>query len=141
MAASAKQLARLHRVRTLQLNLTRADEARAHATHASEAALSARIASLAEAVSPVHGSTSAAVSMGAAAHYRERLWTSAIAAADRVRAAEHHAGLATQATQSARRDQSAVEKLIDRADAAALMKAMRALEEQAPSGRNRHDPC
>ena len=51
--ARAKTLARIHRVRTLQLGLTRADEARAHDKFASEQALSGRIALLAEAVAPI----------------------------------------------------------------------------------------
>ena len=44
------QLNRIHRVRTLQLTLARADEARANAQVATESALSERIAQLAGAV-------------------------------------------------------------------------------------------
>lgn len=141
MAADrARTLARIHRVRTLQLNLIRADEARVHDKLASESQLSTRIAQLAHAVAPVE-ETSAAFSLGAAAHYRERLQHSASAAEARVRAAEQHVERASEATRAARRDQSAVEKLIARADADAVLKAIRALEESPPSRKIRHDPC
>ena len=48
--ADGKRLQRLHRVRTLQLNLARADEARAREQVTSEQQLSHRIAQLAAAV-------------------------------------------------------------------------------------------
>lgn len=130
------QLGRIHRVRTLQLTLARAEEARAHAQVATETALSARIAQLAEAVAPASGS---AATLLAASHYRERLHNSAVAAANRVRGAEAEAARAAEGARAAKRDQSAVEKLIDRARAEALRCEMRALED-APS-RKRHDPC
>ena len=46
-------------------------------------------------------------------------------------------------TKAAKRDQTAVEKLIDRARVAAIRAEMRALEDMPASGgrRNRHDPC
>ena len=139
MAASARTLARLHRVRTLQLNLTRAEEARAANAHASEASLHARIEVLA------HGASGAgdadALTLGASAYYRDRLWTSAAAAAERVRIAEARMAEAGAATRTARLDQSAVEKLIARSDAAATLKAIRAMEDYSPVRRNRHDPC
>ena len=50
--ADGKRLQRLHRVRTLQLNLARADEARAREQVTSEQQLSHRIAQLAAAVAP-----------------------------------------------------------------------------------------
>lgn len=130
-------LGRIHRVRTLQLTLARAEEARADAQVATEAALSARIAQLAGAVAPVSGD---AVALGAAAHYRERLQRSAHAAANRVRAAEADAARAAEGARAAKRDQSAVEKLLERARADALRRAMRQLEETPPA-RKRHDPC
>lgn len=132
-----KQLKRIHRVRTLQLTLARAEEARAQTQVATETALSARIAQLADAVAPA---SSDAVAMAAAAHYRERLHRSARAAADRVRAAEANAARAAEGSRAAERDRSAVEKLLERARADALRQAMRKLEDAAPA-RKWHDPC
>ena len=138
--ARGKTLARIHRVRTLQLGLTRADEARARDKVASEQALSGRISLLVEAVSPVH-ETQVAVSLGAAAHYRERLQQSADAAIARVQDAERLVARAAEATRAARRDQSAVEKLLARADADAVIKAIRAMEDSPAFRKVRHDPC
>ena len=136
----ARKLARLHRVRSLQLALARADEARALDRQLSEASLNARIAQLAAAVAPAPDAL-AGFSLGAAAHYRERLQQSADAAAMRVEAAGQAVARAAEATREARRDQSAVEKLIARADAEDALKALRALE-AAPAVRTiRHDPC
>lgn len=140
MDKRGKTLARIHRVRTLQLGLTRADEARAHDKFASEQLLSGRIALLVEAVAPVH-ETQVAVSLGAAAHYRERLQKSADAAIERMQAAEHHVDRAAEATRAAKRDQTAVEKLLARADADAVLRAIRAMEESPAFRRVRHDPC
>lgn len=131
------QLARIHRVRTLQLTLALAEEARANAQVATEQALSERIAQLAEAVAPASGSAAALL---AASHYRDRLGKSAVASANRVRTAESDAARATEGSRAAKRDQSAVEKLIQRARADALRREMRALED-APSTRKRHDLC
>lgn len=137
----ARTLARLHRVRTLQLGLARADEARQHEALASETALTRRIAGLVEAIAPTP-QTLHANALTAAAHYRDRLQQSADAAVARVRAAEHRAVTAAEASRAAKRDQTAVEKLIDRARAAAAMKEMRALEDTpgTPRGK-RHGPC
>lgn len=134
------KLDRILRVRTLQLGLVRADEARARDKAASEAALSARIAQLAEGVSPVTVPL-AGLSLVAAAHLRERLHRSAYAAQDRLKAAQAHAERAAEATREARRDQNAIEKLIARADADAAVKAIRALEVAPPGRKIRHDPC
>lgn len=131
-----KQLGRIHRVRTLQLTLARAEEARAHDRHATETALAARVVQLADAA--VSGSGGAAA-LGAAAHYRERLHQSAHQLAHRVRAAEADAARAAEDARAAKRDQGAVEKLIERADADLLRRAMRALEELGE--RKRHGPC
>lgn len=128
MALDPRRLARVHRVRTLQLGLAQADETRANEKVASEAALSARIRSLADAVSPqpaAHG----AVSLAAAAHYRERLHQSAMAADDRVRAAEAFAARSAEATRVAKRDQTAAEKLLDRSRAARDAAERRAMED------------
>ncbi len=139
-SARDKTLARIHRVRTLQLGLTRAEEARAHDKYHSESTLSVRITQLARGVAPAP-ETAIAFSLGAAAHYRERLQQSADAAVARVHAAGLHVERAGEATRSARRDQSAVEKLIARAEADAALRELRALED-APAVRTiRHDPC
>ena len=78
---------------------------------------------------------------GAAAHYRDRLQQSANAAVERVQAAEYHVERAAEATRAAKRDQSAVEKLLARADADAVLKAIRAMEEAPAFRKVRHDPC
>lgn len=140
--ADNKKLERLLRVRTLQLGLVRADEAQAHARVASEANLRARIAQLAGDVAPAPSPTpTAGVSLVAAAHFRERLHHSAEAAEGRVRAAQAVAARAAEATREARRDQSAIEKLMERAAAEAALREIRALEAAPPSRKIRHDPC
>ena len=135
-------LARLHRVRTLQLNLAQADENRARAQVASEAALNDRIAALASAVAPAPSATGG-IGLVAAAHYRERLHRSAETAASRVVQAEEAATRAASATRAARQDQGAVEKLMERARAAADAIERRALEDlPAASARGkRHGAC
>jgi flagellar protein FliJ len=135
-----KQLDRILRVRTLQLTLSRADEARALDKVASERALAGRIASLADAVAPAQ-ELGSGFSLVAAAHFRSRLHQSAEAADHRVREATEQLQRATEATREAKRDQSAVEKLLARADADAALKAIRALEEAPPVRKIRHDPC
>lgn len=135
-----KKLGRLLRVRTLQLNQVRADEAAARARVDSEAQLRARIESLAANVAP-EATASTGATMIAAAHYRERLHQSAFAADRRVKQAEQGLEVARAATREAKRDQSAVEKLIERAEAAQVLKAIRALEDLPANPRKRHDPC
>jgi flagellar FliJ protein len=139
MAKPAK-LDRLLRVRTLQLGLVRAEEVRAQDRFRSEAALKGRIAQLAEGVAPSSAPTEG-FSFIAAAHFRDRLQQSAEAAEGRLRAAEKVVERAAEATREARRDQSAIEKLIARADADAVLKAIRALEAAPPTRKIRHDPC
>lgn len=140
MAKRGQSLDRILRVRTLQLGLVRAAEVQAHEKVASEDALRARIAQLAENVAPaVTGAE--AFSFIAAAHFRDRLHQSAVAAEARLQTATQKLARATEATREARRDQSAIEKLIARDDQAAVIKQMRALEEAPPTRRNRHDPC
>ena len=134
------KLDRLLRVRTLQLGLVRAEEVRAQERFASEANLKGRIAQLAEAVAPSAAPTEG-FSFIAAAHFRDRLQQSAEAAEGRLRAAERVVERAAEATREARRDQSAIEKLIARADADAALKAIRALEAAPPTRKIRHDPC
>ncbi|MBB4152336.1 hypothetical protein GGQ80_000212 [Sphingomonas jinjuensis] len=138
--ADAAKLARIHRVRTLQLGLKRADEVAAAEKHRSESMLSDRIVALADAVAPTMAGAGG-FSLAAQAHYRERLHQSAIAATSRVAAAEAQWQFATEATRAAHRDQTAIEKLIARADADAIVKEMRALQDAPPSARKRHDPC
>lgn len=140
----AKKLARIHRVRTLQLGLTRADEMRAHEKFTNERHLASRIQALADAVSPAPDTTATAATLGAQAHFRERLHQSSAAAQMRVQSAEMFVERAAEATRSAKRDQSAIEKLLDRARIAAVAKEMRALEETppvSPHRAKRHDPC
>jgi len=62
----------------------------------------------------------------------------------RVDTAELMVNRAAEATRSAKRDQSAIEKLLERARRAAVAKDMRALEETPPVSplkAKRHDPC
>jgi flagellar protein FliJ len=127
--ADPHKLARIHRVRTLQLGLARADELAAGQKAAGEAELSRRIADLAAAVAPVPGGGFAA--LHAAAHYRDRLHQSAAAAAHRVAAAQAAHARAAEATRAAHRDQGAVEKLLARAAADERRREARALEDAA----------
>jgi flagellar FliJ protein len=140
---SAKKLDRILRVRTLQLDLSRADEARAAEKLASETALRHRIAQLAANVAPSPSPMpTTALGFAASAHLRDRLHQSAAAADARVAQAERGVGMARHAAQSARRDQKAVEKLIERAELDAALKALRELETlPATALRKRHDPC
>ncbi|QKR98983.1 hypothetical protein F9288_04485 [Sphingomonas sp. CL5.1] len=138
--ADPARLARVLRVRTLQLGLAQAEEMRARAAHEQESALSSRIARLAEEVSPVED-RAAGFSLAAAAHYRDRLHRSAETAANRVRTAEAEAARAAEATRAAKRDQSAVEKLIERGLAEAALREIRALRDAPPTRKIRHDPC
>ncbi|HTG37585.1 hypothetical protein [Sphingomonas sp.] len=143
MPADPKKLDRILRVRTLQLGLTRAEEARAAERVASETALKTRIAELAADAAPAPSPRPTdALGFAAAAHYRDRLHASADMAEARVASAHHGLASAQAATREARRDQSAVEKLIARAEHAAALKAIRALEDLPPTrAQNRHDPC
>lgn len=140
MADRARTLARIHRVRTLQLTLKQGEEAAAQDKLASEAALSARIGQLVSAISPTM-QMAGGFSMSAAAHYRDKLSQSATAADARVRAAEDRLGMAAEETKAAKRDQTAVEKLIARAEAEATIRAIRAMEDMPATRKNRHDPC
>jgi flagellar FliJ protein len=136
-----KKLERLLRVRTLQLGLVRASEAAANAKLDSESALQQRIAQLAANVAPKADDTGFAASMAAAAYYRDRLHASAVAADRRREMAEQGVERARAATQEARRDQSAIEKLIVRAEAQVALKELRAMEDAPAFKRNRHAPC
>ena len=135
-----KKLGRLLRVRTLQLDMVRAGEVAAQAKVSNEEVLRARIEQLAQGVAPAPKPGSA-TSLIAAAHYRERLHQSAFAADRRVAEAQRGLDTARAATREAKRDQSAIEKLIGRAEANAARRAMRALEDMPAIPRKRHDPC
>ncbi|WP_425229117.1 hypothetical protein [Sphingomonas sp.] len=143
--ATASQLARVERVRAVQLLLARTAQADAEAQVASETALAGRVAALAAGIAPAP-TAAVAFSLSAAAHYRERLHQSSFAAQDRVAEAARRADAAGDAARDAERDLKAVEKLQARADAAAALAAIRALE-GAPvptrfaSVMLRHDPC
>ncbi|WP_374944164.1 hypothetical protein [Sphingomonas sp.] len=133
-----RKLTRIHRVRTLQLGLVRAEEMRALDRVTSETQLADRIATLAAAVAPSNG---AGFSFAASAHYRERLLQSAEAADSRVRTARFQSVQASKNTKAAHRDQVAVEKLIARADADLALRELRDLQNAAPTRKIRHDPC
>jgi predicted NodU family carbamoyl transferase len=135
------KLERLLRVRTLQLNLVRAGEVAANAKLDSESALQQRIAHLAASVAPKADDTGFAASMAAAAYYRDRLHASAVAAENRCANAAAGVERAREATREARRDQSAIEKLIVRAEAQVALKELRAMEGAPAFNRNRHAPC
>jgi hypothetical protein len=135
-----RKLDRVLRVRTLQLGQVRSYEAAARARVDQEAALRDRIVQLSVGVAPAEEQSSA-TSLRAAAHYRERLHQSALAADKRVQLAEQGLNDAEAATREARRDQSAVEKLIARGEAVEAVRAMRALESLPATGKNRHDIC
>lgn len=138
----AQKLGRLLRVRTLQLDMVRASEAAARDKVAAEQALRARIEQLAQGIAPAPAPVpGSATSLIAAAHYRDRLHQSAAAAERRVIDAERGLRTARAATQEAKRDQSAIEKLLERAEASAARRAMRALEDMPAIPRKRHDPC
>lgn len=140
MAKRGATLERIHRVRTLQLGLKRAEEARANEKLASEGALRQRIAQLADNVAPAE-TNAHAFSLIAAAHFRERLHQSAVAADYRLQLAEQRLHQASEEARDAKRDQTAVEKLMAREQALEVAKAMRALEETPPLRKIRHDPC
>lgn len=141
MPRTAKKLERLLRVRTLQLDQVRAAEVHARAKVDQERTLRERIATLADNVAPVAApAPTFATSLIAAAHYRDRLHQSAHAAERRVVVAQQGLETARAATREAHRDQSAIEKLIEREDAKAALKALRELE-TLPATRKRHDIC
>jgi flagellar protein FliJ len=142
MARTAKKLERLLRVRTLQLDQVRAAEVHARSKFDQEQTLRERIAALADNVAPVAAPTPTfATSLIAAAHYRDRLHQSAHAAERRVVVARQGLETARAATREAHRDQSAIEKLIEREDAKAALKVLRELEALPANARKRHDIC
>ena len=126
MARDAKRLGRMLRVRTLQLDLARAEQAAAAERVSSAAALAARIDALRQDVSPREGSDQG-LSLFADAHYRDRLAKSQVEAQRRVQLAHQQLDQARDAATAAKRDHGVVEKLIEReleAQAAAARKAL-----------------
>lgn len=138
--AERRKLDRILRVRTLQLGQVRGEEARARARVEHEETLRDRIAQLSANVAPAE-EQSTATALRAAAHYRDRLHQSALAAERRVAVAEQGLSSAEAATREAKRDQSAIEKLMARQEAEAALQALRSLETLPATGRNRHDLC
>ncbi|WP_294296814.1 hypothetical protein [uncultured Sphingomonas sp.] len=136
-----QKLNRLLRVRTLQLNLTRAGESTANAKLDSETELTHRIQRLVDNVAPRPSAGGFAADLAAAAYYRDRLHASAVAAETRRAMAEAGLERAREATREARRDQSAIEKLIVRAEAQAVRKELRAMEDAPHFKKNRHASC
>lgn len=142
MPRTAKKLERLLRVRTLQLDQVRAAEVHARTRVDQEETLRERIAALAANVAPsATPAPTFATSLIAAAHYRDRLHQSAHAAERRVVVAQQGLESARAATREAHRDQSAIEKLIEREDARAALKALRELEALPVNAKKRHDIC
>lgn len=138
---SSKRLGRLLRVRTLQLGQVQAQEVAANARLDSETQLRARIVQLADNIAPQPAQTGSASGLAAAAYYRDRLHVSAVAATQRVSVAEAGLERARSATREARRDQSAIEKLIARAEADEAIRELRKLEDAPAFRKNRHAPC
>lgn len=126
----ARKLDRLLHVRTLQLGMVRADEGRAAERVAQETMLRQRIAGLAADVAPmVAPAPTAAIGLQAAATLRDRLHVAHAAADHRLAGAEHALELARTATLEAKRDQTAIEKLIEQARLADATRERRALEQ------------
>jgi hypothetical protein len=126
MARDARRLGRMLRVRALQLDLARADQARALDQASSAAQLAARIEALRQDVAPQAGAAQG-ISLFAAAHYRDRLSRSQVEAQRRVAAANQQLTQAREAAGHAKRDHNVIEKLIAReldAQAAAVRKAL-----------------
>lgn len=142
MPRTAKKLERLLRVRTLQLDQVRAAEVHARTKVDQEETLRERIAALAANVAPAATpAPTFATSLIAAAHYRDRLHQSAHAAERRVVVAQQGLETARAATREAHRDQSAIEKLIERENTKAALKMLRELEALPANSRKRHDIC
>jgi hypothetical protein len=114
------------RVRSLQLDLARIEQAAAADRVSSAAALAARIDSLRQDVAPRAGRDQG-LSLFAAAHYRDRLAKSQVEAQRRVQVAHEQLDQARDAANTAKRDHGVVEKLIEREleiQAAAARKAL-----------------
>jgi hypothetical protein len=122
------------RVRSLQLDLARAEQAAAAERASSAAALAARIESLRQDVAPREGSDQG-LSLFAAAHYRDRLAKSGLEAQRRVQLAHQQLDQARDAASAAKRDHGVVEKLIERELEAQAAAARKALEDAPQNAR------
>lgn len=123
---SPQKLGRMLRVRSLQLDLARAEQAQAAERASSAAALAARIDALRQDVAPREGGEQG-LTLFAAAHYRDRLARSQVEAQRRLHMADQQLDRARDAASAAKRDHGVVEKLIERelqAQAAAARKAL-----------------
>lgn len=126
MPRDTRRLGRMLRVRSLQLDLARAEQARALDQASSAAQLAARIEALRQDVAPQRGAAQG-LSLFAAAHYRDRLSRSQVEAQRRVAIANQQLSDAREAAGAAKRDHVVVEKLIAReldVQAAAVRKAL-----------------
>ena len=123
------------RVRSLQLDLARSEQAAAAERASSASALAARIEALRQDVAPRTGGDQG-LSLFAAAHYRDRLARSQLDAQRRVTAAHQQLDLARETANSAKRDHGAVEKLIERELGAQAAAARKALEDAPQSTRS-----
>lgn len=137
---TAKQLARVHRVRDVQVRLAEADHARARDKADAERRLGERVAQLAAEVAPVVRLGTAA-GFAATAHFRERLQQSALNADTRARAAAAQSDRAAERVTEAKRDRTAVEKLRRRAEEVVREDSRRAPDDPPAARRARHDPC
>ena len=134
MARDAKRLGRMLRVRSLQLDLARAEQAAAAERASSASALAARIESLRQDVAPRQG-TDQGLSLFAAAHYRDRLAKSGIEAQRRVQITHQQLDQARDAASAAKRDHGVVEKLSERELEAQAAAARKALEDAPQNAR------
>ena len=124
----AQRLGRMLRVRSLQLDLARVEQAAAAERASSAAALAARIDSLRQDVAPRAGADQG-LTLFAAAHYRDRLARSQVDAQRRMQVAHEQLDQARDAATAAKRDHGVVEKLIERELGAQAAAARKALED------------
>jgi hypothetical protein len=125
---SAKKLGRMLRVRSLQLDLARAEQVQAAERASSARALADRIEALRQDVAPREG-VNQGLSLFAAAHYRDRLARTQIEAQRRLQFAHQQLDQARDAANAAKRDHGVVEKLIERELEARAAAARKALED------------
>lgn len=130
----AKRLGRMLRVRSVQLDLARAEQVAAAERASSAASLAARIDSLRQDVAPREG-TNQGLSLFAAAHYRDRLARSQVEAQRRMQVAHQQLDQARDAASAAKRDHGVVEKLIERELQVQAAAARKALEDAPQSAR------
>lgn len=140
MKRDEHRLGRLLRVRSLQLDLKRAEEAAAANQAATVAALAQRIQRLAVDAGPRAGSASG-LALAATAHYRERLDGSQREAGRRVAVAEQQLQAARARTLEAGRDHGAIEKLVDRARRDRALDEMRKLADAPAPVKRWHSSC